>query len=47
MRWINSLSEKPVHHRLRILEARINLTGVTRGPLGGFSVVRVSHQVPS
>jgi hypothetical protein len=26
MRWISSLSEKPVHHRLRILAAPINLT---------------------
>jgi hypothetical protein len=30
MRWISSLSEKPVHHRLRILVARINLTGAPR-----------------
>jgi hypothetical protein len=34
MRWISSLSEKPLHHRPRILAARINLTGVTRDPLG-------------
>ncbi len=26
MRWISSLSEKPVHHRLRILVTRISLT---------------------
>jgi len=30
MRWISSLSEKPVHHRPRILVARINLTAVAR-----------------
>ena len=30
MRWISSRSEKPVHHRLRILVARINLTGAQR-----------------
>src|ERR1039458_9086304 len=30
MRWISSRSEKPVHHRLRILVARINLTGAPR-----------------
>jgi hypothetical protein len=30
MRWISSLSEKPVHHRSRILVVRINLTGGRR-----------------
>jgi hypothetical protein len=34
MRWISSLSEKPVPHRSRILEAWINLTGVTRDHSG-------------
>src|SRR5436853_158869 len=29
-RWGNSLSEKPVHHRPRILEANLNLTDVRK-----------------
>src|SRR5690348_15841348 len=42
MRWISSLSEKPVHHRPRILAARLHLTDVTKGSTRLLSLGRVS-----
>jgi hypothetical protein len=33
LRWISSLSEKPVHHRPRILEAGLNLPDVSKAHL--------------
>jgi hypothetical protein len=46
MRWISSLSEKPVHHRPRILVAPTNLTDAQWVHLV-LPIVRVSVRVSS